>query len=31
MIDFFLRYHDRTVKYCVIYVGDVTEVDVYSQ
>ena len=31
MIDFFviLVYHDRTVQYCVISVGDVTEVDVY--
>ena len=27
----FLIYHDRTVQYCVISVGDVTEVDVYSQ
>ena len=28
---FFLIYHDRTVQYCVIYVSEVTEVDVYSQ
>ena len=27
----FLIYHDRTVQYCVIFVGDVTEIDVYSQ
>ena len=27
----FLIYHDRTVQYCVISVGDATEVDVYSQ
>ena len=27
----FLIYHDRTVRYCVIFVGDVTEIDVYSQ
>ena len=27
----FLIYHDCTVQYCVISVGDVTEVDVYSQ
>ena len=27
----FLIYHDRTVQYWLIYVGDVTEVDVYSQ
>ena len=27
----FLIYHDRTVQYCVISVGDVTKVDVYSQ
>ena len=28
---FFLIYHDRTVQYCVISAGDVTEVNVYSQ
>ena len=28
---FFFSYHDRTVQYCVIFVGDVTEIDVYSQ
>ena len=28
---FFLIYHDRTVPYCVIFVGDVTEIDVYNQ
>ena len=27
----FLIYHDRMVQHCVISVGDVTEVDVYSQ
>ena len=27
----FLIYHDRTVQYCVIFVGDVTEIDVDSQ
>ena len=27
----FLIYHDRTVLYCVLSVGDVTEVDVYVQ
>ena len=27
----FLIYHDRTVQYCVVSVGDVTEIDVYSQ
>ena len=27
----FLIYHDRTVQYCVIFVGDITEIDVYSQ
>ena len=27
----FLIYHDRTLQYCIISVGDVTEVDVYSQ
>ena len=27
----FLIYHDRTIQYCVIFVGDVTEIDVYSQ
>ena len=30
MIDFFLIYHDRTVQYCVIFVDEVTEIDVYS-
>ena len=25
----FLKYHDRTVQYCVIFVGDVAEIDVY--
>ena len=24
-------YYDRTVQYCEIFVGDVTEIDVYSQ
>ena len=27
MVDSFLIYHDRTVQYCVISVGDVTGVD----
>ena len=27
----FLIYHDHTVQYCVLSVGDVTEIDVYSQ
>ena len=27
----FLIYHDRTVQYCAIFVGDVTGIDVYSQ
>ena len=31
MIDSFSHIPDCTVKYCVISVGDVTEVDVYSQ
>ena len=31
MIDSFSHIPDRTVRYSIIYVGDVTEVDVYSQ